>query len=83
MKIGKIIRQHRLELKFTQKELALRLNTSQDTISLWELGKSVPDLEAILKLTKVFNISVNELIGIKEAETETEVEITEPKKDLS
>lgn len=83
MKIGKIIRQHRLELKFTQKELALRLNTSQDTISLWELGKSVPDLEAILKLTKVFNISVNELIGIKEAETETEVEITEPKKELS
>lgn len=83
MKIGKIIRQHRLELKFTQKELALRLNTSQDTISLWELGKSVPDLEAILKLTKVFNISVNELIGIKEAETEAEVEITEPKKDLS
>ena len=49
MKINKTIKELRKEAQLSQTELAKHLNTTQDTISLWELGKSTPDAENIVK----------------------------------
>lgn len=65
MEIGKIIKELRLEQKLTQTELAKLLNTTQDTISLWELGKSYPDILSIIALAKLFNVSSDYLLGLE------------------
>ena len=66
MEIGKIIRECRLDLKLTQSQLAEMLNTTQDTISLWELGKSFPDIFNVIKLSKIFKVSTDYLLGLEQ-----------------
>ena len=65
MNIGKIIRELRLEKHLTQTELAQKLNTTQDSISLWELGKSLPDIATLVKLSKFFHVSTDYLLGLE------------------
>lgn len=65
MSIGKNIRDLRKELKLSQTELAKLLYVSQDTISLWELDKSLPDIKAIINMTKIFNISADYILDIE------------------
>ena len=65
LKIGKIIKELRTESHLTQSDLAEHLNTTQDTISLWELDKSTPDAENIIKLAKLFKVSADYLLGIE------------------
>lgn len=66
MEIGLKIRQLRNEKHFTQTQLAEFLHVSQDTISLWELNKSLPDVKAIVELCKLFEISADYLLGLDE-----------------
>ncbi len=65
MKIGQIIKELRKEKGLTQTALADLLFVSQDTISLWELGKSLPDVENVVKMTKVFKVSADYLLGLE------------------
>lgn len=66
IEIGKRIRELRLAKNLSQTELAKLIKTTQDTVSLWELGKSYPSLDYIVELTKIFNVSSDYLLGIKE-----------------
>ena len=50
----------------TQIQLPKKLQTTQDTISLWELGKSYPDIEYVVLLCQIFNVSADYLLGLKE-----------------
>lgn len=43
------------------------LNVGQTTISNWETGYSAPDLESLRKLSDIFKISIDELLGNKKA----------------
>lgn len=63
-KIAKRIRDARLEQKLTQQQLALLLGVSQDTISMWERGKSYPSIEYIIEFVKLFDVSSDYLLGI-------------------
>ena len=65
MNIGKIIKELRIENHLTQTALAEKLNTTQDSISLWELGKSFPDIVTVIKLTKIFHVSADYLLGLE------------------
>ncbi|MBQ8425378.1 MAG: helix-turn-helix transcriptional regulator [Clostridia bacterium] len=65
MNIGKIIKELRLEKGLTQTELAKILNTTQDTISLWELGKSNPDIIFVIELAKYFDVTSDYLLGLE------------------
>lgn len=64
--MGKRIRDLRLSKKLSQTQLAKLIKTTQDTISLWELGKSYPSIDCVIELVKVFNVSADYLLGIKE-----------------
>ncbi len=66
MEIGKKIRELRLQQKWSQTELANKLKTTQDTISLWELGKSYPDVFSVVLLCKTFNVSSDYLLGLSD-----------------
>lgn len=50
----------------SQSELATKLYLSQDTISLWELNKSLPDIPSLVKLSKIFKVSTDYLLGLEE-----------------
>lgn len=62
-RIGDIIRQHRKNLNLTQEELGNRLFVTKQTISKWENGKSLPDLETTKKLIEILEIDSNEILG--------------------
>lgn len=62
MNIGKYIKELRTEHNLTQSMLAQKLNTTQDTISLWELGKSYPDIQNLVKLCNLFGVTPNEML---------------------
>lgn len=61
--IGKRIQNLRKELDLLQKDLAEKLNLSQQTISLYEAGKREPDYETLNKIAEFFNVSVDFLMG--------------------
>ncbi|MBQ7578916.1 MAG: helix-turn-helix transcriptional regulator [Clostridia bacterium] len=63
--IGKTIKELRLQCGLSQTTLASMLNTTQDSISLWELGKSWPDIEIVVKLAKIFGVSTDYLLGLE------------------
>lgn len=58
------IKQLRKEKGMLQSELATLLNTTNDTISLWELDKRSPDVEDLKKLCLIFNVSADYLLGL-------------------
>ncbi len=65
LEIGSKIKQFRKQNNLTQSQLANLMKTTQDTISLWELGKSYPDAVNIVRLAKLFRTSSDYLLGLK------------------
>ncbi len=64
MEIGNTIRALRKEAGLTQTDMALKLGTTQDSVSLWELNKSLPDIPMLIKLCKLFNVSADYLLDL-------------------
>lgn len=46
----------------SQEELAGKLNVSRQTVSKWELGDSTPDMEKLIAISDLFEISLDELV---------------------
>lgn len=65
MELGKTIKELRKEKNLTQTELAQILCTTQDSISLWELGKSFPDILTLVKIAQFFDVSTDYLLGLE------------------
>lgn len=63
MNIGERIAELRKQKNLSQQELANKLNVSNKTISKWERGNGTPDVDTLIKLSKVFNISLDEFIN--------------------
>jgi transcriptional regulator with XRE-family HTH domain len=62
MDLGSRIKEARERLNLSQDELAEKMDISRQAISKWETGKSYPDIEKILKLSDIFNLSLDELV---------------------
>jgi Predicted transcriptional regulators len=62
MEISQRIKVERQTAKWTQEDLADKIFVSKRTISNWETGKTVPDIESILLLAKVFHVSLDDLL---------------------
>lgn len=60
--IGDNIRKLRTKKKMTQKELAAKLSISASTIGMYEQNRNNPDIEIIVCLSEIFDISIDELI---------------------
>ncbi|MDE5767853.1 MAG: helix-turn-helix domain-containing protein [Oscillospiraceae bacterium] len=61
-KIGQRIRCLRMRNGITQKELAKILYVSESTVSGWERGRAEPSIDFIVRLTALFQTSLNYLI---------------------
>lgn len=63
--MGNFLRQLRKEKKLTQEELAEKLYVSNRSISRWENGNTIPDFSLLVALSKIYEVSVEELIDGK------------------
>ena len=54
--------EERQKLNMSKEDLAKTMNVSKSTISKWESGMSMPDLENVLKLSEIFNVSTDYLL---------------------
>lgn len=63
VKIGKFIAQCRKEKKMTQRQLADALEISDKTVSKWECGRGLPEVQFMMPLCELLEISVNELLS--------------------
>lgn len=63
IKIGKFIAALRKEKGLTQERLGEKLGVTNKTISRWENGNYMPDVEMLSLMSKEFGVSINELIS--------------------
>lgn len=63
VKIGGFISGKRKELGMTQQQLADRLNISFQAVSKWENGSTFPNVELLPELSKVMEVTVDELLA--------------------
>lgn len=74
-KFSEQLKKLRKENNTTQDELANKLFVTRQAISKWESGDSTPDLTNLIKLTDIFNVSLDTLVfGV---EKESKVDDTE------
>ena len=62
MNLGKNIVYYRKKLSITQEELAEKLFVTRQTVSRWENGSVVPDLETAVKLCETFGCDLDILV---------------------
>lgn len=63
MEIGNKIQELRKKENLSQEQLAEKIGVARQTISKWELGETSPDLKEAKELSKIFNVSLDELVG--------------------
>lgn len=69
----------------SQEELANRLNVSRQTVSKWEVGESSPDMEKLVAISELFDISLDELVldkAVKKEEASAQVVKSELYSDI-
>jgi len=64
--VGKKISSLRKENKLTQDDLASKLFVTRQNVSKWEVGTTFPSLDTLVELTKIFNVSIEELLCLEE-----------------
>lgn len=57
------LKELREELGLTQEELGKRINVSRTAVSGWEIGSSEPNILNLIKLSDIFNVSLDYLLG--------------------
>ena len=80
MELGNKIKYYRGEKELSQEALAERVYVSRQTISNWENNKSYPDINSIVLLSEVFEISIDNLIKGDVEQMKKEINSEEVKK---
>lgn len=60
---GQRLSRIRKEKGFTQNEIADKVGVTSQAVSKWENDLASPDIDILLKLSEIFDISVDELLG--------------------
>lgn len=89
MTLGEKIYQLRKQKGYSQEELAEKLNISRQSVSLWENNQTVPSIDCLIELSKLFGVTLDEICGnniddnnkktLEDALSETTFEFTEKK----
>lgn len=62
MKIGMFFKELRKEKGLTQEQLAERLRVSRRTVSRWETGSNMPDLDILIEMSDYYEVELRELL---------------------
>jgi len=63
MKFEDKIIELRKERGWSQEELGNKLDTSRQTISKWESGQTTPEMNKLLEISKIFNVSIDRILN--------------------
>ena len=63
------MREYRKRLSLTQNELADKMDTTQKTISAWEVERSEPTMGDVVKLCDIFDCTIEDLTGTRTRRT--------------
>lgn len=66
MSFSNILKELREKNGYTQKRLGELLHVSKNSISHYELGKSMPDISILIEMTDIFDVSLDYLLGLAE-----------------
>lgn len=67
METKDVIRTLRTQHGYSQEELAQRIYVTRQAVSRWENGETIPNTEALKLLSKLFDVSINTLLGAPKA----------------
>jgi len=73
MNIGEYLMRARKRKGLSQEEVANSLNVSRQSVSLWECDQTVPTLDNLIALSKLYDTSVDILTGQKSFEVSNEI----------
>lgn len=59
---GERIAEMRKGSGMTQQELAVRVDVAQATVANWESGRREPDINILIRIAKLFNVTLDELV---------------------
>lgn len=62
-KFGLFIKKLRVDNGLTQEELAQKIPIDRTAVSKWERGVTMPDSSSLLRLSKIFNVTINDLLN--------------------
>ena len=65
--LGIKLQEIRKQNKLSQETLAEKLGVSRQAISKWERGESAPDTENLIALSRIYGVSIDELLGNKKS----------------
>lgn len=85
MRIADKIKNARIQKGYTQEQVAENLLVSRQTISNWENGKSLPDIISIIKMSELYELSLDEMMKGDKAllkKVERDVEAVKAEKRL-
>lgn len=66
MEFREIIRRERQNIGKTQKQIAQILGVVESCYANWEQGRTEPDIENIIKLSRIFKVSTDYLFGLED-----------------
>lgn len=62
-KIGSFLKELRKEKDLTQEQLAETLNVSRRTVSRWETGANLPDMDLLIEMADLYEVDLRELLN--------------------
>ena len=65
MEVGKRIAEIRKENRMSQEQFGQLFHVTRQTVSNWENAKSYPDLQTLVKISELFEITMDELLKEK------------------
>ena len=77
VRIGKFIAELRKEQKLTQEQFGEKIGVTNKTVSRWETGAYLPPVDALLAMSQLFDISINELLSGRRLQAEEYKEVAE------
>lgn len=77
MKIGSFIKKLRKEKKLTQEQLSEVFGVSRRTVSRWETGSNLPDLDILIEMADYFHVDLRELFDGERKDDKMDKELEE------
>ena len=65
VELGKTLRLYRKSQGWNQQFIADQLNIDRSTYSYYESGRTSPSIDSLIRLSKIFNVSIEELLNIQ------------------
>lgn len=61
--LGENLKKYRIKMKLTQEDIAKKINKTRETYSRYETGTLKPDIDTLIELADIFQVSLDLLTG--------------------